>query len=267
MSIFEAVKKGFTQAAKLMNVVLVFFVFNAAIGLISIPLADPARAGNPGVIAVSLISSVLFFLIFIFLQAGALGMVKDQIKTATASMAHFITYGKKFYLRILGLLLLYVLVAIGVVLLLSLVTAGLLLLGDNIMTRSIGATIVTVAAVCIITLLVYPIYVIVVVEDGIGVFAALKKGVATARSNFWRTLGLFMSVILISLLISLVIGFILGLATIPLGANVSQILMAIVNAAVQSFIAVVMMVAFMSFYMSLTVSKGPKESIPTPGEI
>nr|HPN73301.1 hypothetical protein [Candidatus Omnitrophota bacterium] len=108
MTIFDAAKKGFVQAGKLMNVVLVFFVFNVVVGLISLPLANPDRAADPGVLAVSVISSILFFLIFIFLQGGALGLVKDQLKSASASMAQFMDYGKKYYLRILTLLIIYI---------------------------------------------------------------------------------------------------------------------------------------------------------------
>ncbi|MDD3088756.1 MAG: hypothetical protein PHT95_02285 [Candidatus Omnitrophica bacterium] len=253
MGIMEAVKKGFSETGKLMNVVMVFFIFNVVIGLVSLPLADPARAGNPGIVAVSIISSLLFFLIFIFLQGGALGMVKDQIKTASASMAQFNEYGKKYYLRILGLLLLYILIAIGVVLLLSLISAGVLLMGDNVVTRSIVAAIVTVAAVIIITMLIYPIYAVVV--DDAGPFQALKNGMSAAKSNFWKTFGLFVVLLVISLIISLVIGFVIGLITVPLSPNVSQILIAIVNAAVQSYIPIVMMVAFMGTYMGLIAEK------------
>jgi len=259
MSIMEAVKKGFAQTTKLINVVLVFFVFNVVVGLISLPLGNPARSADPGIVAISIISSILFFLVFIFLQGGALGLVKDQIKTQSASMAHFVVYGKKFYRRILGLLALYILLAIGIVLLLSLVSAGILLLGDNIVTRSLVATIVTIAAIAIITYLIYPVYTI-VVED-VGVLEAFKKGVAVTRSNFWKTLGLFMAMLIISLLISLIVGFFIGLVTIPINMNISQILIAIVNAGVQSYVPIVMMVAFMSFYMSLTAGKGPEESV------
>ena len=85
----------------------------------------------------------------LILQGGALGTVKDQIKTGASSLAQFPTYGKTFYLRILGLLLLYILLAIGIVLVLSLISAGVLLLGDNIATRSIVATLVTIADVTI----------------------------------------------------------------------------------------------------------------------
>jgi len=255
MGILEAVKKGFTETSKLMNVVLVFFVFNVVIGLISLPLANPERAGNPGIVTVSIISSILFFLIFIFLQGGALGLVKDQIKSAAANMAQFTDYGKKFYLRILALLLLYILIAIGVVLVLSLISAGVLLLGDNVATRSIVAVIVTLAAVGIIALLVYPVYSIVV--DDIGALPALKKGILVAKTNFFKTLGLFIVMLIVSLIISLIVGFIIGLVTVPLPIGISQVLIAIVNAAVQSYIPIVMMVAFMSFYMSLTAGAAP----------
>ena len=174
MGVFEAVKKGFGITAKLMNVVLIFFVFNVVIGLISLPLANPARAGNPGIVVVSVISSIVFFLIFIFLQGGALGLVKDQIKTAASSVGNFTEYGKKFYLRILALLVMYILIAIGIVLVLSLISAGILLMGDNVMTRSIVATLVTVIAIAVITFLIYPIYSI-IAEDTSAV-GALKKG-------------------------------------------------------------------------------------------
>ena len=263
MSIIEAIKNGFVKTSKLLNVVGVFFVFNVVVGLISLPLTNPERAGNPGVVAVSIISSVLFFLIFIFLQGGALGLVRDQIKTATASMSKFVDYGKKFYLRILGILVLYVLIAIAVVLILSLITSGILLLGDNVVTRTIVAVLVTVVAVGIITLLIYPIYSIVV--DDISTIAALKKGVNVAKSNFWVTLGLFIAMLIVSLVISLVVGFLIGLVTVPLPLAASQVIITIINALVQSYIPIVMMVAFMSFYMALCMGKsGPAEASTEP---
>ncbi len=250
MTIFDAVKKGFTQTGKLMNVVLVFFVFNVVVGLISLPLANPDKVGDPGVIAISVISSILFFLVFIFLQGGALGLVKDQLKSASASMAQFTDYGKKFYVRILALLIMYILLAVAVVLVLSLISAGILLLGDNMATRSVVAMLVTMVAIGVITLLLYPIYVI--VAEDTGAVAALKKGIETAKSNFWRTLGLFALMLVVSLVISLVIGFVIGIISVPLPAQASQVLVALVNAAVQSYIPIVMMVAFLSYYMSLT---------------
>ncbi|MFH1847035.1 MAG: hypothetical protein ABH869_05725 [Candidatus Omnitrophota bacterium] len=250
MSIVDAIKKGFAHTNKLLKIVVLFFGFNTAIGLISLPLANPARTGNPMIIVLSVISSIVFFLIFIFLQGGALGLVKDQIKTASNDMSQFIGYGKKYYVRILSLLLLYVLIAIAVVLILGLISTGVLLLGDNIITRSLVATVVTVAAVMIITMLIYPIYAIVV--DEANALEAFKKGISISKKNFWRTLGLFLATLLVSLVISLIIGFLAGIVSIPLNADISQVLIAIINAGVQSYIPIVMMVAFMNFYMELT---------------
>ncbi|MFH1304963.1 MAG: hypothetical protein ABIH74_01005 [Candidatus Omnitrophota bacterium] len=258
MGIIDAVKKGFVIASsKLMNVVLVFFAFNTIAGLISLPLSNPARTGNPGFIVISAVSSVLFFLVFVMLQGGALGLAKDQLKTSASGMAQFITYGKRYYVRILGLLLLYILIAVGMVLLLSLVSAGILLLGDNIATRSIVAAIVTVVGITVITFLVYPIYVVVVEETG--TIAAFKKGIEVAKQNFWITLGLFVVVVIVSLLISLILGFITGAATLALPAGAGSVLTTIINAAVQSYMPIVMMVAFMSFYMSLVSAKDSRE--------
>ena len=253
MGIMDAVKKGFGAANSLLKVIGIFFVFNAIVSVVSVPLTDPGRAGDPMVVAFSIVSSILFFLIFIFLQGGALGMVSEKIKTTKFNMSNFVGYGKKNYLRILGLLLMYIVVAILVVLLLGLVSAGILLLGDNTFSRVIVALLVTVSSLGIITLLIYPIYA--VVADDLGPVAAFKKGVATSLSNFLKTLGLFVALLFISLIISFIIGAIVGAITLPFGPNVSQYIVAIVNAAVQSYIPIVMMVAFMGMYLSLGAEK------------
>jgi len=253
MGIFEVVKKGFTTTSKLMNVVLVFFVFNVIIGLLSIPIGDPANAGKPGVVAASITMSVIFFLIFIFMQGGAMAMVRDQIKSGSAALSKFGAYGKSFYLRILGLLLLYVLIAIAVVLVLALLSAGLLLLGDNLVIRSIVAAIVTVVALAVIVFLIYPIYTIVAEDQG--PIMAFRKGVVVGKENFMKTLAVFIIMLLVSLLISIILGFIAGAVTLPLGATGGRVVLAIVNAAIQSYIPIVMMAAFMALYLSFSGKK------------
>lgn len=259
MGIGEAIKKGFVETSKLLKIVLIFFVFNAMIGLLSLPLTDPANSGNASIVAMSAVSSIVFFLIFVFLQGGALGLINDHIKTGTVNYSNFNEYGKKFYVRILGLLLVYILLAISVVLLLALISAGVLLLGDNVVTRSIVAVIVSLVSVGVITALIFPVYVI-VIEDA-GPIQALKKGVMTAKNNFLKTLGLFLVLLLASLLISLIVGFIAGLITIPLGDGGSRVVLSIVNSAIQSYIPVVMMLAFMGFYTSM--GSGSSSGQPT----
>jgi len=250
MGIWEAVVKGFSKANGLLKIIGIFFIFNAIVSLISVPLTDPARAAEPAVIAVSIVSSIFFFLVFIFLQGGALGVVSGQIKTGAVDIAKFLEYGKKFYLRILGLLLMYVILAIAVVLILGLISAGILLLGDNTFTRVIVALIVTVASLGIITLLIYPIYAL--ITDDLGPLPALRKGIAVSMGNFLKTLGLFVMLLLVSLIISFIVGALVGAITIPFGPKIGQYVVALANAVVQSYIPVVMMISFMSMYLSVS---------------
>jgi len=249
MGVIEAVKKGFTLSGKLKNVMVLFFVLNVAMGLISLPLSSPENAGNAGIAVISFILSIVFFAIFIFLQGGALGMARDIHKTGTCEMPNFAVYGKRYYLRILGLLSIYILIAIGAVLVLALLGSGLLALADNPFTKTLIGVIAGVVALIIIVLLLFPIYSIVANESS--VIQALKRGVKIGRDNFWVSLGLFALLIVISILISLVVGFAVGLITAPLPITLSRIIITIVNSAVQSYIPIVMMLALMGFYLGI----------------
>jgi hypothetical protein len=256
MHTFEAIKKGFSLSGKLMKVVTIFFILNVIMGLISLPLSQPENAGKPGIVAISLMVSLVFFLIFIFLQGGALGLSRDIHKTGVCGMSNFASYGKKYYVRILGLLLIYILIAIAVVLVLALIGSGILALSDGTFTRILVGVIAAVAALSVITVLLFPIYSIVADENG--VIAAFKKGTKIGWDNFWQVLGLFLSLILISVLISLVIGLIIGLVTAPLPVKISQVVITIINSAIQSYIPIVMMLALMGYYLGLP--KGSESS-------
>ncbi|MBL7158838.1 MAG: hypothetical protein ISS91_04955 [Candidatus Omnitrophica bacterium] len=259
MGIVESVKKGFSMSGKLLNVILIFFILNVIMGLVSLPLASPDNVGNPGIAAISFVLSVIFFGIFIFLQGGALGLVRDLHKTGECQMSNFTPYGKKYYLKILGLLLAYILIALALVLILALFGSGILAIANNAFTTTLVGVVVGVIALVTIIVLLFPIYSI-VLEDS-KVIAAIKKGTQLAWANFWKVLGLFLLLVLISVLISLVIGFLIGLITVPLPFAVTQVIITIVNSAVQSYIPIVMMIALMGYYLGLskeaTASKGP----------
>ena len=250
MGALDAVKKGFALSGKLMKVVIIFFILNAVMGLISVPLATPENVGKPGVIALSLVLSVIFFIIFIYVQGGALGLARDVHKTGNADMSNFSAYGKKYYVKILSLLLIYILIAVGLVLILGLIGSGVLALANNLFTKTLVWGISAVVGFFVVILLLFPIYSI--VTDETGVVAALKKGIGISRENFWKVAGLFLALVLISLLASLVIGFIVGLITVPLPFKVTQIIITIVNSAVQSYIPIVMMLALMGAYLDLS---------------
>lgn len=260
MGIVEAIKKGFSLSGKLINIVALFFILNLIMGLVSLPLARPENAGNPTIAALSIAISLVFFLIFIFLQGGALGLVKDLHKTNACSVSNFSEYGKKYYVRILGLLLLYIAIAVVLVLVLGLAGSGILAIARNTFTSALVGGIAAIVAIATIVLLLYPIYAL--VADDSGVIQALKKGVQTGKENFWNTLGLFLLLALISVLISLVIGFVIGLITAPLPLTVSQVIITIVNSAVQSYLPIVMMVALMGYYLGLSAKPVGPEGPP-----
>lgn len=250
MGIVEAVKKGFSLSGKMLKVVYIFFALNAIMGLISLPLARPENAGKPAIVAISFIISIIFFIIFVFLQGGALGISRDLVKTGSANLPDFSVYGKKYYVKILGLLLLYILIALGLVLVLSLAGSGILALVNNAFTKTLVGVVAGVIAFLAIVLLLFPIYA--VVADELGVIPALKKGIALGRENFWKIAGLFACLVIISVLISLVVGFLIGLITVPLPFTLTQVIITVVNSAVQSYIPIVMMLTLMGYYLTLS---------------
>ncbi len=261
MGIIEAIKNGFSLSGKLLKVILFFFALNLIMGLVSLPLANPESAGQPNIAAISFALSIVFFIIFIFLQGGALGLVKDLVKSGNVNMANFTAYGKKYYVRILGILLIYIAIAVVIVLVLSLIGSGILAVADNILTRTIIGAISLIVALMAIVLLLFPIYSVVADENG--VITALKKGMKTGWENFSKTLGIFVLLAVISIVISLVVGFIIGLVTIPLPVGVTQIIITIVNSAVQSYLPIVMMIALMGYYLALTKKDPGPEGAPS----
>jgi hypothetical protein len=250
MGIGEAIVKGFSLSSKFWKVIAIFFVVNVVMGLISLPFANPENTETPAIGVAPLVLSIVFFFIFIFLQGGTLGLVKDMHKSGSFAFSNFTVYGKKYYTKILGLFLLYVLIAIALVLILALAGSGLLALVNNAFMRALVLAVTVVVGTIAIILLLYPIYSI--VADEKSVMEAFKHGVATSRSTFGKTLLLFLALVIISLLVSLIIGFIIGLITVPLPFAVTRVIITIVNSAVQSYIPIVMMIALMGFYMSLS---------------
>jgi hypothetical protein len=256
MNIGETVKKGFVLANKLLKVVLIFFILNAIMGLISLPLTTPEKAGMPAVAAASFVLSIVFFAIFIFLQGGALGLVRDLHKTGACDINNFSVYGKKYYVKILGVLLLYVSIAVLVALVLFAIGGGLLFIANNALVRTLVAVIAIVVGLIAVILLLFPVYSIVADENT--VIAAIKKGISVSRNNFWNVLKIFLLLIILSIGISLIVGFLIGLVTIPLPLMVTRIVITLVNSAVQAYIPIVMMLVLMGYYLGLTKEASPQ---------
>lgn len=262
MKVFEAIKRGFKGGNGLLNVAGIFFAYNVVTGLLSLPLADPERAGETWVMAIAIVLAVISFAVFIFLQGGAMGIIKDYIKTGRADLSRFIDYGRKFYSRILLLFLTYLLIGIFVVLGLTILQGLTYLLDANPFLGILLLVILVFLAFAAIVLLIYPLYTI-VVEDK-SVLESFKKGIKVAKENYLRTLGLFLLLFTFGVIVSLLVAFIGTLIAAPFPIAVENVIITVVNAVAQSYIPIVMMVAFMSFYMTL-IEPGASESEPDPG--
>jgi hypothetical protein len=261
MGVIEAIKKGFSVAAKNMGLVLVLIIFNVIWNLASIPLAGQGAAIAPGttpppqMTAMALLFTILFILASIFVQGGTLGLVKDYLKEGKASLPSFAKYGLKYYLRLLGLGLIIVLIIAILGLVAAIIIAATAPLKNFAVTiaATVVAVIIGVMGLCFIFLLVMSPYALVCDELGIG--GAIKKSIAVVKKAVWKVLLLLILLILISLGIGFIIGFAIGLATAAAPANVGQWLIGIVNSIFNGYLGVVMMAAFMALYLSLIVKE------------
>lgn len=258
--IFDAIKKGFGIAAKSLSLVLILITFNLIANLLSIPLAvAPGKTPTPPQTVSAIIFSVVFILISIFIQGGSLGLVRDRIKEGGMKLASFASYGLKYYLRLLGLGILIIAI-IGIVAL----VAGLIIAATAPLNNTVITAIAVVIAIAIgvaasllyfipLTLSPYAL-----VCDDLGVIGALKKSLQTAKKPFSRVfllILLFVLLILISLGIGLVVGFLVGLLGAIMPVEAGKIAMAVATSIINGYLGIVMMAAFMTFYLSLTGKK------------
>lgn len=257
MKILQSVGRGFSESAKLLKIVLIFFIFNFVIGFLALPFAGPQNAGNPKAAAMTVLISLISILIFIFLQGGALSSIRDLLKENSFSLSNFIGNGKKYYLRILGLFLSILTIALVAIIILVLISSGILAIANNAFTRSFITAVIIVLSLIAIVLLLFPVYIIVLEEKG--PIEAVKKGIRVSLDNFWKALGLFLLLLVIAFGVAFIIGLLIALITGALPAKVGQIVMLLANGLLQSYLSIVMMIAFMAFYLGLSSQQSTPE--------
>jgi hypothetical protein len=254
--VFEAIKKGFGIATKGLGLVSILIVFNIIGNLLSIPFAiDPAQTPTAEQTTAAIIFAVIFILISIFVQGGALALVRDYVKEGKMKLASFASYGAKYYLKLLGLGVLIVLIIAVVAIIAALliaVTAPL----NNIIISSIAIAIAIAIGVVAALLYFIPLALspyALMCED-LGIIASMKRGLAVARKPFVRVFMLvilFLAMFLISLGIGLVFGFIVGMISALIPEMAAKILMAVVTSIINGYLGVVMMGGFMVYYLGL----------------
>lgn len=265
MGIVDAIKKGFGVASKNLTLILVLFVFNliwnmvnVAImpaGAVPVPGATPDTtppAVAPGVAIASLLASIVFILASIFMQGGSLAVVRDYIKEGKMKLGSFASYGLKYYIRLLGLGILIVLIVVIIALIAALIIAATAPLNNMIATiiASIIAIAIGLAGIYLVLLLVMAPYSLVC--DNTGVIEAIKKSMGVVKKNFMKVLLLLVLLVLIAIGIGVLIGIVTGIATVAMPAKVGQIVIGIVNSLFNGYLGVVMMAAFMGYYLALS---------------
>lgn len=263
MGVIEAIKKGFGTASKNLGLVLVLFIFNLIWNLASIPFARPGLMGpgapppTPQVTAAALIFSIVFILLSIFVQGGSLGLVRDYIKEGKMKLANFPSYGLKYYLRLLGLGLIIILIIGIVALIAALIVAATAPLNNTVVTivATVVAIIIGVLGLYYVLLLMMSPYSLICEE--LGIIESLKRSVGVVRKALGRVILLLVLVILISLGIGFVIGFLTGLISAAIPAGAGQVLIGIVTSAYNGYLGVVMMAAFIVFYLALIGKEKP----------
>jgi len=253
MGVMEAIKKGFSVATKNLGLVLVLFVFNAIWNLVSIPfMPKPGETPTPQATGMAVIFSVLFILISIFVQGGALGTVKDYIKEGKAALGKFASYGLKYYLKLLVLGILIVLIIAVVGLVAALIVAATVPLNNAVVTVIAAIIAIALGAVGLYYILLLILSPYTLVCDDSGVFDAMKKSLRVVRKALGRIILLLVLLVLISLGIGFIVGFAAGLIAIALPVTVGQVIIGLVNSAFNGYLGIVLMASFMAIYLALS---------------
>ena len=259
----EAIKKGFGVASKNMALVLVLFVFNLVWNMINIAIipagAMPAPGANAGTAPVippetalmTLVFSILFVLVSIFMQGGSLGLVRDYIKEGKAKLGAFASYGLKYYLRLLGLGLIVILLVLIVAVIAALIVAATAPLNNVIATviASIIAIAIGLVGIYFVILLVMSPYTM--VSDEIGVIEAMKRSMRVVKKSFGKILLLLVLLVLIAIGIGVLLGVATGLLTVALPLKIGQMVIGVVNSLFNGYFGIVMMASFMALYLAL----------------
>ena len=239
----DSIKKAFMLSVAAAKVFLVIAVFNIVVNIINV-LIIPASANaemdlkkSLAVIGVFL----LFVLLAVFIQGGVIAYIKELVKSGSASLKPFIGNSSKYFLRMLGIVLITIVIGLGwgvlffavLPMLLPALKTALLILGIMFL---IG----------IMILLILPAYAL--VGSDLGAIAAIRKGVSVAAFNLLKVIGILAILVIISIAVMFVASFITALLAIPFkqaGNYIAAVVMAISSA----IVTLLADIAYMDFYL------------------
>jgi len=254
MKVFEAIGKGFKLTQQNLTIVVLFFLFSTIWNLISMPfVGNPQNPAEFKFNPMLIILGAGFILINVFFQGGILGTLKNGATSGgKTSLANFAQYGKKFYVRILGLgaLLVFIFLAIGLtVAIIFSISVAVNNLIVNIIAISL-AGIVSIAAMYYLFLLFISPYSLVV--DDVGIVKSLKNSIRFMKKYLWKVGALLTLLVLIAFGIGLLVGIVAGILAFAIKGAAFQTATGILSSAVNSYTTILISAAVITYYCALS---------------
>jgi len=256
MKIMEAIKKGFNVTSKNKGLLTVLFIFNFIWNIATLPFmlkTQPANAVTLPLNAPLLVLSIIFIFLNIFMQGGVLGVLKDIIPSeGKVALKDLVGYGKKFYVRFLGMglfilaILILAALVLGIIISIAAAVKNVIL---NIIVAVVGLALLAIALYYLFLIFFSP-YALVV--DDSGIFKAMGSSMRFIRGNMSRVIGISTLLLLVGLGIGVVAGVVIGIFSIVLKATAFDILTAIISSAVNSYVTVMISMALLVYYCALS---------------
>ncbi|MFA5499599.1 MAG: hypothetical protein WC404_00795 [Candidatus Omnitrophota bacterium] len=262
MCTVDSIKKGFVVATKNPALIMVLFIFNLIWNMINVAIMPAPAATAPGATTppavppetalLTFMITIAFVLVSIFMQGGSLGLVRDYVKGNKMSLGKFASYGLKYYLRLLGVGIIIILLIVIAALIAGLIIAAVAPLNNVVAT--VIATLIAIAVglfgIYLVIRLVMSPYALVC--DEAGVMDAMKHSMNVVRRKyFWKVLLLLVLIVLIAIGIGVLVGIVTGLVTVAMPPKAGQVVIGVVNSLFNGYLGIVMMAAFLSYYLTL----------------
>jgi len=257
MKVIEAIGKGFSIAGKNVNMLVILFVFNVIWNIVPIifggNLPNAAAVGaNPFIIVIG----VIFVLLNIFVQGGIFGSLKDIVASdGKFDMAVFAKYGKKFYVRFLGL---GSIILAGIALSIAIVSLLFTFAGNanNVVVNILAVSInITLSAVALYYLFLFFLSPYVMVLEDTSIFKAMMSSLRFVRKHLWKAAALTTLLMLIALGIGFIVGVITGFLSFVIKGAAFQVVAGILTGAINAYITIVISAALMVYYLAFSQKK------------
>ena len=264
MGVLNALKSGFSIAAKslklwgvlvVINVILFILAIIAMVAIMGPTMANNANAATPPQPTGSQIISMMIVVIIgviiqLFINAGIVGSLRDMVKTGSAKLGDFLKSANKYFVRftLFSLLMFAVVIVFGI---LAAVLIGLiasLAKGAAIVSTMLGIILGIVGLIGLIILGLYGSLVpVIIVSDESKVFGSISNAAKLLKKKFWVTLGLALIYWVMFLLLAF-LNYIANLGGVAAVSIVSQIGVSLVNI----FLSLAFIGSFIKYYLAGT---------------